>query len=139
MSARVAISNDARGVMLAVLAGLLDGGKVRFYSDATAAPASPGDALPDGSVLLAELDVDTPSESEIDAGVATFSPAGPGAVLVSGSVGWVRVVDAAENGVLDYNVGTVDEAIVVPRLALVAGEPLTLAEWSFALPSFTET
>jgi len=139
MTSRIALSVDARGVMLAQLAGLLDGGTIRIYSTATAAPATPNDPVPDGSIVLAALTIATPSESEIDAGTITFNPTTTEAVLVTGDAGWVRAEDADGNGVLDYNVGTGDEAITLPRVALVTGEPITLAAWSFTLPPFVES
>jgi hypothetical protein len=139
---RLAIAETIRNAMLAAVANQLDGGTVRIYADATAAPATPEDAIPDGSIVLVEFAIGTPSEDDISGGEITFGAVGPSAALASGVASWARISRPDDTGVFDGDVGTDDSVaafIIGGTTDVVIDAQYILGAWAFALPALVET
>lgn len=137
MPARMVLAIDVANDMAEVYAMKLDGGALVLYQDTTAAPATAEDPLPVDAVELARFALPVDASDVVD-GVVTMKPLDPVPGLASGRVGWACVARPSGTPVLLPNVGTDDEALVLSSLDVVAGEDVTVVDWSFYVPTLVE-
>lgn len=138
MPARVALALTIATDMAQAFADPLDGGALVLYMDGTAAPATPEDPVPDDAVECVRFDLPGVGAAVVVYGVATVAALPPEAAQFTGRIGWARVERADGSGIMLPNVGAGDEALVLTSLEVVEGEPVTVAAWSFVVPTLME-
>lgn len=134
MSARIALALSLADAMAQAFADALDGGALVLYSDTTAAPATPEDAVPGGAVELARFALPGTAAGTVLDGVVTVAALGPIPWLATARVGWARVERTGGAGLLVPNVGIEDEALTLTSMEAVEGQDVTVVEWAFAVP-----
>lgn len=139
MPARLAVAETITAAMAAVAAGALNAGALVFYADTTAAPVHATDPVPLEALELARFPLPAANAAavatDVDGSTVTLAPLAPIAGLASGRIGWARAEDGAGAGLVLPNVGTIDEALIVSSLDVVAGDPVTVVLWAFVIPT----
>jgi len=117
-----------RQAKMAAYAALLNGGTMEFKT--TAVPADPATL---SGVILATFTFANPAFSVVD-GVATINAGTSNTQVDVGDIGHVVLRDSATNivAVLDCGIGT--EACVVDKVAVTAGEKVTIVSCTITEP-----
>lgn len=124
------ILESVRNSMLTQIVNAVDAGvgagKLRIYDGSR--PATGGTA----TTLLAEITLNDPSFT-VTGGVATMDvtpePSDTSANS-TGTASWFRIVDSADNFVLDGNVGTSGSDLNLTTTSIVAGQPITITSFT---------
>ena len=122
------LSAALRDQRLDIIMDAIDGaggaGLLRFYPGARV--GSP--TLSPGVALLAETQFQRPSSAGATGGILTFLALTEATVLADGTTTWARILDSAETGLIDLDVGLVGSGaeIELDIVALVTGATLRI-------------
>lgn len=141
------VSVGTRNSLLAQLQSDLSLGKIQIYDDSAATPASPGDAVPAGAVLLAEI-----TNNGTATGITFDAPSGgvlskaaaetwKGTILATGTATWYRHVSSTDTGALSTtevrlqgSIGLVGTDIVVADTSFIIANEQVIDYYVVGLP-----
>lgn len=135
MAVAYQISSSLRNAMADLIGTAVDAGsgagKLEIYTGTLDAALDPT-----GDTLLATLTLNDPSTSGAASGVETFNVSGVTVtVAASGTAGWFRIVDSANNPVIGGNIATSSAALVTSTVSWLAGGTATLTAGSVTVPA----
>lgn len=127
----------------------LDGGFLKIYSNAVAAPATADAAIPGGAVLLCTISVNSTGTGITMAATATdgvvektAAETWSGVNAATGTASWYRHVGSADDGTLSTtqprlqgSVGTTAADLILASVALTNAQTTTVPNYAVALPT----
>jgi hypothetical protein len=135
MASRISTAAAEAGVQAVV--DLVDANVSAGYIEVRSGtqPAAVADAA--SGTLLATIPLPSPLWASYTGGTATANTTG-GAVgsangVAAGDAGWYRAYDGAGTAVLDGSAGTAGTELVLNRLDVTVGEPVTVESWTVTL------
>lgn len=130
------VSSEAARASVDAVVGLLNvGGAGRIDIMDGSQPADVSIAITT-QVVLATLTLD-PVAFQAASDLGGFARASANAITgdtsadTSGTATWFRAYNGAGTAVIDGNVGLVDEAMILDRVAIVLNEIVTVVAWNF--------
>jgi len=130
------LSTVARNALANALKTAIDAGAgagtIKIY-DGTQ-PSTPQDAPTGSNHLLATLAFGDPSFETASVGVITANAIAQVNAALTGTAAWARLADSDGNAIMDVDVGTSGNTIVLNTTSIVSGGPVLITSATLTVP-----